>query len=304
MRRALRTAARRPTAQGDGPTMRRRCGDSQRPNRCARANGMRSRHSSMRLATELGPKPPRVRSSTTSVGGSSTAPPTRWTATARKLRSTLARTVRCQHGFSPRAAATSSTSSRTYRSSSRALRDSKQQIVVFQNRLASLTSVVNSSRSDLDAALSDLSIAHRRGATLRRRQPRARPPSRSRALRAVTQNLVDNELDAGERVLQSHRTRSPTTHNIYYPHTGARDRGDSRCANFANPVYFVCGMIGGVAEHHRARDGETVRRSYLGPALQPAQPQQSAAADQLRTCGPRPRPQNIIYTDSEAGTRG
>ena len=40
-----------------------------------------------------------------------------------------------------------------------ALRDSKQQIVMFQNRLASLTSVVNDSRSDLDAALSDLSVA-------------------------------------------------------------------------------------------------------------------------------------------------
>ena len=34
-----------------------------------------------------------------------------------------------------------------------ALRDSKQQIVMFQNRLASLTSVVNDNRSDLDAAL-------------------------------------------------------------------------------------------------------------------------------------------------------
>ncbi len=40
-----------------------------------------------------------------------------------------------------------------------ALRDSKEQIVMFENRLASLTSVVNDSRSDLDAALSDLSVA-------------------------------------------------------------------------------------------------------------------------------------------------
>jgi ABC-type transporter Mla subunit MlaD len=40
-----------------------------------------------------------------------------------------------------------------------ALRDSKQQIVLFENRLATLTSVVNDSRSDLDAALTDLSVA-------------------------------------------------------------------------------------------------------------------------------------------------
>ncbi|HEX2288706.1 MAG TPA: MCE family protein, partial [Pseudonocardiaceae bacterium] len=40
-----------------------------------------------------------------------------------------------------------------------ALRDSKQQIVMFENRLATLSSVVNDSRSDLDAALSNLSVA-------------------------------------------------------------------------------------------------------------------------------------------------
>ena len=40
-----------------------------------------------------------------------------------------------------------------------ALRDSTDQIVLFQNRLASLTSVVNDSRSDLDGALTNLSVA-------------------------------------------------------------------------------------------------------------------------------------------------
>ena len=40
-----------------------------------------------------------------------------------------------------------------------ALRDSGQQMVLFQNRLATLTSVINDSRSDLDAALNDLSTA-------------------------------------------------------------------------------------------------------------------------------------------------
>ena len=40
-----------------------------------------------------------------------------------------------------------------------ALRDSKEQIVLFQNRFASLTSVVDDSKSDLDAALTNLSSA-------------------------------------------------------------------------------------------------------------------------------------------------
>ena len=40
-----------------------------------------------------------------------------------------------------------------------ALRDSNDQIVQFQDRLATLTSVLDDSRSDLDAALTDLSVA-------------------------------------------------------------------------------------------------------------------------------------------------
>ena len=40
-----------------------------------------------------------------------------------------------------------------------ALRDSNVQIVQFNDRLATLTSVVNDSKSDLDAALTDLSTA-------------------------------------------------------------------------------------------------------------------------------------------------
>ncbi|MBV8966645.1 MAG: MCE family protein, partial [Mycobacteriaceae bacterium] len=40
-----------------------------------------------------------------------------------------------------------------------ALRDSNTQIVQFENRLATLTSVIDDNRSDLDAAVSDLSVA-------------------------------------------------------------------------------------------------------------------------------------------------
>ena len=72
----------------------------------------------MRLATELGPKPgSKAQSRTPPSAGSSTARPTRWTATATSFGR---RWPNCpvSQGFSPKAAATSSTSSRTCRSSS------------------------------------------------------------------------------------------------------------------------------------------------------------------------------------------
>ena len=50
-----------------------------------------------------------------------------------------------------------------------ALRDSNDQIVQFQNRFATLTSVVDDSRSDLDSALKNLVGGRRRDAALHRR---------------------------------------------------------------------------------------------------------------------------------------
>jgi virulence factor Mce-like protein len=80
-----------------------------------------------------------------------------------------------------------------------ALRDSKEQIVMFQNRLASLTSVVNDNRSDLDAALSDLSVAL---GEIQRfvAGSRNQTSEQIRSLASVTQNLVNNKM-ALENVL-------------------------------------------------------------------------------------------------------
>ena len=72
-----------------------------------------------------------------------------------------------------------------------ALRDSKNQIVLFQNRLASVASVVNGSRSDLDAALRELSVAVvdvQRFVEGNRNQL----SEQIRGLASVTQNLVDH----------------------------------------------------------------------------------------------------------------
>ena len=89
---------------------------------------------------------------------SSTAPPTRWNGNGDKLRQTLAQLSGVGRILADGSGNIVDTikNLQTFVS---ALRDSKQQIVQFQNRLATLSSVLDDSRSDLDAALTDLSVA-------------------------------------------------------------------------------------------------------------------------------------------------
>ena len=144
-----------------------------------------------------------------------------------------------------------------------ALRDSKEQIVMFQNRLASLTSVVNDNRSDLDAALSDLSVAL--GEVQRFvAGSRNQTSEQIRSLASVTQNLVDNRM-ALENVLHISPNAIANYENIYYPEAGAVT-GAFSLANFANPVYFFCGLIGAV-ENTTAPETAKLCAQYLGPAL-------------------------------------
>ena len=90
--------------------------------------------------------------------GSSTAPPTRWTATAT---SSGRRWPNCPG--SGRILAEGSGDFvgiiKNLQIFVTALRDSNEQIVQFNDRLATLTSVLDGSKSDLDAALTDLSVA-------------------------------------------------------------------------------------------------------------------------------------------------
>ena len=144
-----------------------------------------------------------------------------------------------------------------------ALRDSKVQIVQFQNRLASLTSVVNDSRSDLDAALSDLSVAI--GEVQRFvAGSREQTTEQIRSLKEVTQILVDHRLDL-ENVLHITPNAIGNFNNIYYPNGGSVT-GAFSLTNFSNPVWFVCGLIGGVA-NTTAPETAKLCANYLGPAL-------------------------------------
>ena len=115
-----------------------------------------------------------------------------------------------------------------------ALRDSNVQIVQFNNRLATLTSVVNDSKSDLDAALTNLSTAV--GEVQRFIAGTRNQTSEQIArLADVTQNLVDHHM-ALENILHVAPNALGNFFNDYNPDTGTIDGGFG-IVNFANPTW-------------------------------------------------------------------
>ena len=101
-----------------------------------------------------------------------------------------------------------------------ALRDSNQQIVQFNNRLATLTSVLDDNRSDIDAALSDLSVAV--GEVQRFiAGTRDKTSEQIRSLADVTQTLVDHKMDL-ENILHLAPTSFANFYDIYNPDTGSQ----------------------------------------------------------------------------------
>jgi phospholipid/cholesterol/gamma-HCH transport system substrate-binding protein len=253
----------------------------------------------MRLATELGPKPGSQGAVTdTSVGRFINSAANAMDGNGEKLRSTLAELSGVARVFAE-GSGNIVDIIKNLQIFVSALRDSKEQIVIFQNRFASLTSVVNSSRSDLDAALSDLST------TIGEVQrfvagSRDQVSEQIRSLAAVTQNLVDNKLPL-ENVLHVAPNAIANYQNIYYPPSGGVT-GAFSVGNLANPVWFFCGMIGGVA-NTTAPETAKLCEQYLGPAVKllslnnlplPINPY-------LR---PTPRPQDLIYTDPKLAPGG
>lgn len=253
----------------------------------------------MRLATELGPKPGSQGAVTdTSIGRFIDSAANAMDGNGEKLRSTLAELSGVARIFAE-GSGNIVDIIKNLQIFVSALRDSKQQIVMFENRLASLTSVLDNSRSDLDAALSDLSVAI--GEVQRFvAGSREQTAEQIRSLAAVTQTLVDNRLPL-ENVLHVAPNAIANYQNIYYPPTGGVS-GAFSVANFGNPVWFVCGMIGGVA-NTTAPETAKLCEQYLGPALRlvsinnlplPINPY-------LR---PTPSPDRLIYTDPKLAPGG
>ncbi|OBI74935.1 mammalian cell entry protein [Mycobacterium sp. E740] len=144
-----------------------------------------------------------------------------------------------------------------------ALRDSNSQIVEFQDRLATVSSVVDSSRSDLDEALTHLAEAV--GEVQRFiAGSRDQTAEQVERLADVTQNLADNRL-ALENVLHVAPNAIGNGYNIYNPDTGTMIGGFA-LGNFANPVQLICSAIGAV-KNATAPETSKICAQYLGPAL-------------------------------------
>jgi phospholipid/cholesterol/gamma-HCH transport system substrate-binding protein len=180
-----------------------------------------------------------------------------------------------------------------------ALRDSNAQIVQFQDRLATVSSVVDASRTDLDGALTNLAeavgevqrfIAGSRDQTAEQIQ----------RLSNVTQNLADNRL-ALENVLHVAPNAFGNGYNIYSPDTGSMVGGFAM-ANFSNPVQTICSAIGAVENATAAETGKLCAQ-YLGPALRLLNfnymPMPFNAY--LRKS---PSPENLIYSDAAVAPGG
>jgi virulence factor Mce-like protein len=180
-----------------------------------------------------------------------------------------------------------------------ALRDSNTQIVEFQNRLASVTSVVDGARSDLDAALTNLASAV---GEVRRfvAGTRDQTVEQLQRLTNVTQNLVDNKLKL-ENVLHVAPNAIANGYNIYNPDSGTAV-GAFAMSNFADPVAVVCSAIAAV-KNATAAESSKLCAQYLGPALSLINFNYLPLPTNvyLRKA---PSPENLVYTDPKLAPGG
>jgi virulence factor Mce-like protein len=172
------------------------------------------------------------------------------------------------------------------------LRESSAQIVQFQGRLATLTSVLDGSRSDLDDALTNVSEVV--GEVERFvRTSRDQTVEQVQRLANVTQTVVDHKRDL-EQILHVAPTAVANTLNMFDPRDGGVT-GLFTFANISNPVQFICGAIGAI-ENVTAPETAKLCSQYLGPALRlmnfnyiplPVNPLLASV----------PSPDRIVYTD-------
>ncbi|WP_293240380.1 MCE family protein [Mycolicibacterium sp.] len=180
-----------------------------------------------------------------------------------------------------------------------ALRGSNQQIVAFNDRLATLSSVLDGSKSDLDAALTDLSVAVdevKRFVV----GTRAQTVEQIQGLANVTQTLSDSKMDL-EQVLHVTPNAFANAYNIYDPDIGTV-RGGFAIPNLSNPMQFICGTIGAL-QNTTAPETAKLCNDYLGPALRllnlnyvpvPINPYLSKSAS----------PDNIVYAEPRLAPGG
>ncbi len=186
-----------------------------------------------------------------------------------------------------------------------ALRDSNVQLVQFNNRLATLTSVLDENRSDLDAALTDLSSAV---GEVQRFIAGSRDQTAEQITRLadLTQILVDNKM-ALQNVLHVTPNALANAYNDYDPDVG-NVRGGVGIQNFSNPTFAYCSAIGALDNVTAVETGKLCGL-YLSPALKvfnpllyfnfnyfpiPVNPLLAPAFD----------PKNVVYTEPRLAPGG
>jgi phospholipid/cholesterol/gamma-HCH transport system substrate-binding protein len=186
-----------------------------------------------------------------------------------------------------------------------ALRDSNVQLVQFNNRLASLTSVLDDNKSDLDAALTDLSSAV---GEVQRFIAGSRDQTAEQIARLadLTQILVDNKM-ALKNILHVAPNALANGYNDYDPDVG-NIRGGVGLQNLSNPTNALCAQIGGL-ENATATESGKLCGLYLSPAFKIANPLLYFNFNYLPIpvnpiLAPAFDPKNVVYTEQRLAPGG
>ncbi len=179
------------------------------------------------------------------------------------------------------------------------LRDSNVQIVQFQDRLATVSGVLDGGRSDLDAALTNLSSAV---VDVQRfvQGSRKQTAEQVERLADVVRNLSENQM-ALKNLLHVAPNAIGNSYNIYNPDIQSA-LGGFALANFSNPLQVVCAAIGAI-ENATASETGKLCSQYLGPALRLLNfnylPMPFNAY-----LGKSPSPWNLIYSEPQLAPGG
>lgn len=180
-----------------------------------------------------------------------------------------------------------------------ALRDSNEQIVQFQNRFATLTSVLDGSRSDLDATLTNVAEVVGRVQQFVA-DSRGHAAEQVERLSHITQTLVDHQRDL-EQILHVAPTAIADMYNMFDPRSSGAT-GVFTLSNFADPSFLFCSQIAVVA-NVTAQETSKLCTEYLGPGLRQLNFNQ-LPFNLNPLLNAKPPPQDIIYSEPNLAPGG
>jgi phospholipid/cholesterol/gamma-HCH transport system substrate-binding protein len=181
-----------------------------------------------------------------------------------------------------------------------ALRASSDELVQLQNRLATFSTVLDDSRADLDAAVSNLGVAL--GEVQRFiAGTRDKTAEQVQRLANVTQVLADHSMDL-QNILHVAPTAFANGYHIINPNLPG-GIGSFVINNFSNPVEFICSAIGAV-ENTTAPETAKLCAQYLGPALRLINFQNLPAPPINPFLAPVVTPDKVVYPDPALALNG